>query len=103
MAAFHAALNALFADLNLTAAATFAPADGTPLPVRVIARRPDRIIEFGDARLRSTAAMFDLRISEVAEPRPGDRLEVGGESYVIQGEPVRDAERLVWIVSAVPL
>lgn len=102
MSAFAVAVDVLFADVNLGAAATFTPDGGMPVPVRVISRRPDRIVAFGDARLASDSAMFDLRVSEVANPRPGDRLDVGTESYVIFGEPVRDAERLVWTVSARP-
>lgn len=102
MSAFSAAVDALFADPNLGVAATFTPDSGLPLSVRVMARRPDRAMAFGDARLASDSTLFDLRVSEVAAPRPGDRLDVGVESYVIFGEPVRDAERLVWTVSARP-
>lgn len=100
MSPFAAAVDVLFADINLTMAATFTPYGRSPIPVRVIARRPDRIVEFGDARLTSDSTLFDLRVSEVAEPRPGDHLDVDGETYVLFGEPVRDAEWLVWTVSA---
>jgi hypothetical protein len=30
---------------------------------------------------------FELRTSEVAKPRPGDQLTVGGETFVVQGDP----------------
>lgn len=100
MSVLGAAIDALFSDPHLAADATFTPDGGTPVLVRAIARRPDRIMAFGDARLASDSAMFDLRVSEVADPRPGDRLDVTGESYVLFGEPVRDVERLVWTVSA---
>jgi hypothetical protein len=40
-----------------------------------------------------------VRASEIANPRPGDQLTVGGEIFVIQGEPERrDPDRLVWTV-----
>ncbi len=26
----------------------------------------------------------------------GDRVEIGDEAFLVQGEPVRDRERLVW-------
>lgn len=102
MSAFATMVDVLFADVNLGLAATFTPDGGVPVPVRVIARQPDRIVAFGDARLASDSTLFDLRVSEVANLRPGDRLDVAGESYVIFGEPARDAERLVWTVSASP-
>lgn len=102
MSAFAAAVDVLFADINLAVEATFVPESGMPIAVRAIVRRPDRVVMFGDARLTSDSTMFDLRISEVADPRPGDSLDVAGVSYILFGEPVRDAERLVWTVSARP-
>jgi hypothetical protein len=68
-----------------------------PVSVRVIARRPDAIVGFGDTRIHAETATFELRASEVANPRSGDQLTVGGESFVVQGEPDRrDPDRLVW-------
>ena len=48
------------------------------------------------------ATRIDLRISEVLNPRPGDGIEIDGEAFLIQGEPVRDRERLVWTVDLRP-
>lgn len=102
MTAFAAAVDALFADPNLGRAATYEPADGEPFPVRVIARRADAITDFGEARLWSETTRFDVRVSEVAQPRPGDRIVIDGDTYIVQGEPVRDRERLVWTIDARP-
>ena len=102
MRVFAAAIDALFADPNLGREATYQPADGDPFPVRVIARRADAVTEFGEARLWSDTTRFDLRVSEVAAPRPGDRLILGAETFVVQGEPVRDGERLVWTIDTRP-
>jgi hypothetical protein len=71
--------------------------------VRVIARRPDTIVGFGDTRIHTETATFELRASEVANPRPGDQLTVDGDTFVIQGEAERrDPDRLVWHVDARP-
>ena len=102
MSAFAAAVDALFADPNLARAASYEPADGDPVPVRVIARRADTVADFGDARLWSETTRFDLRVSEVTSPRPGDRLVLDGETFVVQGEPMRDRERLVWTLDVRP-
>jgi hypothetical protein len=102
MTAFAAAVDALFADPNLVREAAYGPADGDPFPVRIIARRADAITEFGDARLWSETTRFDLRVSEVAAPRPGDRLAIDDTAYIVQGEPVRDRERLVWTIDTRP-
>jgi hypothetical protein len=71
--------------------------------VRVIARRPDAIVGFGDTRIHAETATFELRVSEVANPRPDDQVTVDGEIFVVQGEPERrDPDRLVWNVDATP-
>ena len=76
---------------------------GEPVTVRVIAKRPDEIVGLGETRIHAGTALFDVRVSEIAEPRPGDRLSVGGEDYLVQGEPVRRyAERLIWTLEACP-
>ena len=70
--------------------------------VRAILRRPDDITGCGEARIWSETTRLDLRLAEVASPRPGDRIEIDGEAFLIQGEPVRDRERLVWTVDLRP-
>lgn len=102
MTAFDAAVAALFADPNIGRDAVYTSDGGAPTPVRVIARRVDVISDFGDARLWSETTRIDVRISEVLNPRPGDRIEIDNEAFLIQGEPVRDRERLVWTVDLRP-
>lgn len=102
MTAFAAALDALFADGNIARDALYIAEGGTPQLVRVVTRRADEITGFGDARLWSETTRIDLRVAEVLEPRPGDRIEIEGEAFLIQGEPVRDRERLVWTVNLRP-
>ena len=102
MTAFAAAVTALFADGNIARDALYTAAGGAPVLVRVVARRGDAVSEFGDARLWSETTRVDLRVDEVAEPQPGDRVEIDGEAFFIQGEPVRDRERLVWTLDLRP-
>lgn len=102
MSAFASALEALFADENIATEAVYTDGSGTPGLVRVVARRADGITGFGEARLWSETQRFDLRVRDVANPRPGDRLEIGGEAFLIQGEPTRDPERLIWTIDARP-
>ena len=69
----------------------------------MIARRPDTIVDFGDTRIHAETGSFEVRASEVANPRPDDQLTVGGETFVIQGEPERrDSDRLVWTLNVRP-
>ena len=104
MNAFAAAIDALFADPNLAVDALYRADGADPgIPVRVIVRRPDRVGDFGETRIASETATFDVRTSEIAEPAEGDTLDVDGVTYVIQGTPVWDAERLIWTIEARPL
>ena len=102
MSAFTAVVGALFADPNIGRDAVYIANGGAPGLVRVVARRADAITDFSDARIWSETTRIDLRVVEVPEPRPGDRIEIGGDAFLIQGEPVRDRERLVWTVDLRP-
>lgn len=102
MTAFAAAVSALFADPNIGRDAVYIAEGGAPFLVRVVARRTDAISDFGDVRLWSETTRVDLQVAEVATPRPGDRIEIEGDTFLIQGEPVRDRERLVWTVDLRP-
>ena len=102
MTAVAAALDALFADGNIARDAVYIADGGVQVLVRVVTRRADEVTGFGEARIWSETTRIDLRVAEVANPRPGDRIEIDGEAFLIQGEPVRDRERLVWTVDLRP-
>ena len=102
MTAFTAILDALFADPNIGREAVYIADGGAPVLVRVVSRQADAISDFGDGRLWSETTRVDLRVAEITAPRPGDRLEMDGDAFLIQGEPVRDRERLVWTVDLRP-
>jgi len=76
MTAFAGAVGATFVAFGIDA--VYTPAGGDPVPVRVIAKRPDTIVGFGDTRIHAETATFELRASEVAKPRPCDQLTIGG-------------------------
>ena len=102
MSVFAAAIDNLFADPDIARDATWIAEGGAPRLIRVVMRRADEVAGFGDARLWSETTRIDLRVAEVPTPRPGDRIEIEGEAFLIQGEPVRDRERLVWTVDLRP-
>ena len=101
MTVFESAVDATFVAFGIDA--VYIPAGGEPVSVRVITRRPDTIVGFGETRIHAETATFEVRASEVASPRPDDQLTVGGDAFVIQGDPERrDPERLVWTLDARP-
>ena len=103
MTAFAVAVDAMFADSNIARDVVYVAEGGAPVLVRAVLRRPDDVTGFGEARLWSETTRLDLRTAEVPTPRPGDRIEIDGEAFLIQGEPVRDAERLVWTIDVRPV
>ena len=103
MTALAAAIEMLFADPNLSSSAVYRiQGTGDPVAIRVIARRPDQVFDFGDTRIRTETSLFDVRVSEVPSPRPGDTLEIDNETFIVQGEPMRDSERLIWTLDTRP-
>ena len=101
--AFSAAIDDLFADPNIARTAVWRPGgSGDGIPVRAIARRPDREAEFGDIAVHTATAVFEVRVSEVPNPAEGDTISLDGETFIVQGEPARDAERLVWTLDTRP-
>ena len=102
MSVFNAAIDLLFADASIGREAVYIAEGGAPVLVRAVMRRADEVTIFGDARLWSETTRVDLRVAEVPTPRPGDRIEIDGEAFLIQGEPARDHERLVWTVDMRP-
>ena len=103
MRAFTAAIDALFADPNIATDAVYRAGGADPgTMIRAIVRQPDRIGNFGETRIAAATLMIDVRVSEVASPAEGDTIEMDSTVHVIQGEPIRDAERLVWTIEARP-
>ena len=84
MTVFAGAVDATFAAFGIDA--SYTPTGGDPIPVRVIARRPDTIVGFGETRIHADTATFEVRANDVASPRPDDQLTIGGETFVVQGD-----------------
>ena len=41
-------------------------------------------------------------MADLPAPRLGDMIVIGAESHVVQGEPLRDRERLIWTLDLRP-
>jgi hypothetical protein len=103
MNVFAAAMDRIYANPSMAAAAVWISATTSEeRSIRVIRRAPDRITEFGAARFVSDTMMMDVRVSDLPDPRPGDLIVMGADSFTIQGEPVRDRERLIWALDLWP-
>ena len=58
--------------------------------------------DFGAGRFVSDTTVVDVRVADLPAPRPGDVIVIGADSHVIQGEPLRDRERLIWTLDLRP-
>ena len=90
------AIDAAFEALGESA--TYTPDGGSPTSVTVIPNRADDDGEvFGETPVHSESALFDVRVSEIANPEEDDTLLFDGTTYVVQGEPVwKDSRRKIW-------
>ena len=96
MSAFADALGLLFADPNISVEVWHRDGEGQFTHARGILRRPDELTEFGSARLLSDTSRIDIRVADIPNLRPQEQILIGEETFLIQGEPRRDRERLVW-------
>lgn len=99
MILFAPHIEAMFSVLGRPAA--YILDGGTPIEIRVIPKRPDEIEEINGMQIVAATNVFDVRRSEISQPKKGDELTFEGETYIIIGEPVsRDPDRLIWTLSA---
>ena len=104
MRAIEIAIDALFADPNIARDALYRDqATGGTRTVRIVTKRPDEVLDFGDSRVVAATTVAEVRVSEVPDPQEGDTLEIGDAVFVIQGVPRRDAERLIWSLDLRPV
>lgn len=98
---FAAATDVLFADLNIARDAIWrAGGVGAGVSVRVITRRPDQVVSFGDSRAVLPTMLVDVRRSDVSDPASGDTVEIDGDLFEIIATPISDSLRLVWTCEA---
>ena len=103
MDAFAAATDALFADPNIARDAIWrAGGAGVGIAVRVITRRPDQVVSFGDSRAILPSMLIDVRRSEIPAPGSGDTVEIEADTFEIIATPVSDSLGLVWTCEAAP-
>ena len=103
MNAFATAMTVIFADRNMAVDALWlAGGVGPGVAVRVIRKSPDEITPFGAGRILSETTRLDARVADMPWPAPDDLINIGIESFVIQGEPKLDRERLIWTLDTRP-
>ena len=97
MNSFAETIDAVFAEFGLDA--SYVPQTGDPVAVRVLPRRGDSLLDLGQTQIAIDSLFFELRRSEAVTPAENERLEIDGETYLIQAEPrIEDVSSLVWVL-----
>jgi hypothetical protein len=95
MTAFQGAVDATFAAFGIDT--VYTPTGGEPVSVRVIARRPDTIVAFGETRIHARDGHVRAARERGCQPAARRSARRRWQTFVIQGEPERrDSDRLVW-------
>ena len=103
MSVLKAAMDRIFTHAAMAAPALWISATTSEeRSIRIIRRAPDRGTDFGSGRFVSDTVVVDVRVADLPAPRPGDVIVIGADSHVIQGEPLRDRERLIWTLDLRP-
>ena len=97
MTGFAETIDTVFAEFGLDA--SYVPQVGDPVVVRVLPRRGDSLLDLGQTQIAIDSLFFELRRSESITPAEDDRLEIDGQTYLIQAEPrIEDVSSFVWIL-----
>jgi hypothetical protein len=100
---FDAAMRTIYADRNMAADALHYPCgSATAAPVRVVRSAPDGEAGWNGGRVAFDAVVLEVRVAELPAVARGDVFQIGAARFTVQGEPRRDAERLIWTVEARP-
>lgn len=103
MNAFAVAVGAIFRDRNMATDVEYRAGGGIPgVTIRAIKANPTVDADWQATRIRSDAMVVDVLVADVAQPRPQDVVVIGGDLFVVDGEPERDSEGLIWRLSLVP-
>lgn len=101
MTAFARASAAIFGDSNFGEQALYMPASGDDKTVTVVRHVPDETFAALGGQARIPALLLDVQASDVAQPREGDRVALGDETYRVRGARP-DMHRLVWTLDLDP-
>lgn len=76
MGAFDLVVNGIFDDPNFASDVIWRWQGEIPgVPARIIRKVPEAIVGLGDNRYDLPALLVDVRLSEVADPQPGDLIQ----------------------------
>lgn len=92
---FGVAVDSLFNRLGIDA--VYLPnSGGDPVNIRIIAKQPDEVFNVADTRVHSESNIFDIKVSDIASPIAGDKIQINTDIFTIYGEPKKDLHGITW-------
>jgi len=70
---------------------------GTPVPVRLLEKRGDGVIEWSGSNHNTETHVAEVRVSEVEKVKKNDEFVIDAETFKVINDPKRDSDRLVWV------
>lgn len=99
MSVFEEMIGTIFDHPEMGLDATYeVAASGVESEIRVMRRQADEITGLGGSRIRSRVCVLDVLSSDIAEPKSGDSVTIGGAVYTVKTARYADGDRLIWIV-----
>lgn len=102
MNAFAGAVATMFRDRNMSVPAIWR-VGSVDTPLRAIRKSPDVLSGFGQASLVSDQTLVDVMVSAAPTIKEGDMIQIAPDWFMVQSEPMRDRERLVWTLDLRPI
>ena len=97
MQAFRDAIRIIFADENMTVPAIWKPkGESRTVHLRAFRRSPDALSQFGESAIVSNQTVMDVMVEDAPTIAKGDLLIADNEWFLVQSEPIRERQRLVW-------
>lgn len=98
---FAAAIRVMFASA-VAGDATYTPANGDPVAIRVIRSQPDQVVDWNSHALATATTVFTVQHRQVPDPRPGDLITLSnGAVHAVQSRK-SDALGLTWELAMEP-
>lgn len=95
---FDTAMKSLFSDPNITTDAIFMPQIGQSKTLKVVTHAPDILQNMGSSVIETPTLVLEVQIADCPVISQGDVFSINGNNYTVQGQPLRDAQQLLWQV-----
>lgn len=98
----------LIAAMELGNPALYTPVAGSAKTINVMESRADIETGFGGSRIKSNSGVFEVLVSDIAQPARGDTLTVTGlhgvtKAYVVKSFRYLDDQQLIWFLDCSPV